>query len=42
MLYKKSGKELHSALLKVRANDTGGALQVKGGGGLVIRKGTPQ
>lgn len=42
MLYRKTGKELHSTLLKVRANDTGGELEVKGGGGLVIRKGTPQ
>lgn len=42
MLYKKTGKELHSAFLKVRADDTGGELEVKGGGGLVIRKGTPK
>ena len=39
--WKKAGRELHSALLKIRRLDrTGGELEVEGGGGLVISKGT--
>lgn len=40
--HKKIGKVLPSALLKIRkAVDSGGELEVEGGDGLVIRKGTP-
>lgn len=39
--HKKIGKALPSALLKIRKAINSGGVEVEGGDGLVIRKGTP-